>query len=182
MRKRILLMYITDVSGHRSAALAIEKALKILSPSVEIMSINAFKYTNPISERIVNRIYTTVIKKTPKIWDYMYDNPGLKKKLEALKHFIHRSNSPKLAKLFDSFQPEIVHIQDHFPLSRDVLHVAQRHKVKLIGTNHFMPENLSAYVPVVSKIKPVYNWIMWSWMLDVYNRLGVATAQSKASA
>ena len=87
-----------------------------------------------------------------------------------------------ICRIFDSFQPEIVHIQDHFPLSRDVLHVAQRHKVKLIGTNHFMPENLSAYVPVVSKIKPVYNWIMWSWMLDVYNRLGVATAQSKASA
>jgi processive 1,2-diacylglycerol beta-glucosyltransferase len=108
-------MYITDVSGHRSAALAIEKALKILSPSVEIMSINAFKYTNPISERIVNRIYTTVIKKTPKIWDYMYDNPGLKKKLEALKHFIHRSNSPKLAKLFDSFQPDAVVCTQAFP-------------------------------------------------------------------
>jgi 1,2-diacylglycerol 3-alpha-glucosyltransferase len=84
--------------------------------------------------------------------------------------------------IFDSFEPEIVHIQDHFPLSRDVVQVARRRKLRLIGTNHFMPENLAAYIPVISNVKPVYNRIMWLWMLDVYNRLGVATAQSKASA
>jgi 1,2-diacylglycerol 3-alpha-glucosyltransferase len=85
-------------------------------------------------------------------------------------------------RIFDSFQPEIVHIQDHFPLSRDVLQVARRHSVRLIGTNHFMPENLAAFIPVISNVKPVYNWIMWSLMLDVYNHLEVVTAQSKASA
>jgi 1,2-diacylglycerol 3-alpha-glucosyltransferase len=87
-----------------------------------------------------------------------------------------------IQRIFDSFQPEIVHIQDHFPLSRDVVSIARRRNVRLIGTNHFMPENLAAYVPIISNIKPVYNWIMWALMLDVYNRLGVATAQSKASA
>ena len=115
MRKRILLMYITDVSGHRSAAIAIEKALRSLAPNVEILSINAFKYTNPISERIVNRIYTAVIKKTPKIWDYMYDNPRVKKSLESLKQFIHRNNSPKLRRLFDSFRPDAVVCTQAFP-------------------------------------------------------------------
>lgn len=112
---KILLMYITDVSGHRSAALAIEKALKELSPDVQIMSINAFKYTNPISERIVNRIYTAVIKKTPKLWDYMYDNPRVKKSLEKLKEFVHRNNSPKLQRLFDKFQPDLVVCTQAFP-------------------------------------------------------------------
>jgi 1,2-diacylglycerol 3-alpha-glucosyltransferase len=87
-----------------------------------------------------------------------------------------------IQRIFDSFEPEIVHIQDHFPLSRDVVQVARQRNVRLIGTNHFMPENLAAYIPVISNVKPVYNWIMWSWMLDVYNRLEVATAQSKASA
>jgi glycosyltransferase involved in cell wall biosynthesis len=81
-----------------------------------------------------------------------------------------------------AFNPEIVHIQDHFPLSRDVVRVARRTGHKLVGTNHFMPENLAPYVPVISKFKPVYNRIMWSWMLEVYNHLDVVTAQSKASA
>lgn len=114
-KKNILLMYITDVSGHRSAALAIEKALKATSPEVEIMSINAFKYTNPISEKIVNRIYTTVIKNTPKIWDMMYDNPRVKKGLEKLKELVHRNNSPKLQKLFDKFKPDAVICTQAFP-------------------------------------------------------------------
>ena len=82
-----------------------------------------------------------------------------------------------IQRIFDSFEPEIVHIQDHFPVGRGVVQVACHRKVKLIGTNHFMPENLAAYVPVISNIKPVYRKIMWTWMLDVYNRLDVATAQ-----
>jgi len=87
-----------------------------------------------------------------------------------------------IQRIFDDFQPEIVHIQDHFPLSHDVIRVARRNKIRLIGTNHFMPENLAAYIPVISSIKPVYNRIMWTWMLESYNQLDVATAQSKASA
>ena len=49
-------MYISEVSGHRSATLAIEKAVKMLSPKCEILNINAFNYTNPISEKVINRI------------------------------------------------------------------------------------------------------------------------------
>jgi hypothetical protein len=41
-------MYISDVSGHRSAAQAIEKAIRILEPESEILNINAFNYTNPV--------------------------------------------------------------------------------------------------------------------------------------
>jgi glycosyltransferase involved in cell wall biosynthesis len=88
----------------------------------------------------------------------------------------------QVERIFDSFQPEIVHVQDHFPLSFDVIQVARRKKIRLIGTNHFMPENLAAYVPVLSSIKPLYNFIMWNWMLLSFNRLDMATAQSKASA
>jgi len=35
-------MYISEVSGHRSATLAIEKAIKQLRPDTDILSINAF--------------------------------------------------------------------------------------------------------------------------------------------
>ena len=64
-------MYISEVSGHRSATMAIEKAIKELQPDTEILNINAFNYTNPISEKVVNRIYMEVIKRTPKVWDYL---------------------------------------------------------------------------------------------------------------
>ena len=106
--KRILLMYISEVSGHRSAAMAIEKAIRSVFPETEILSINAFHYTNPISEKIINRIYMSVIQNAPKIWDYLYDNPAVEKKIQKLKEFVHKVNSPKLKNLVDKFQPDIV--------------------------------------------------------------------------
>ena len=113
--KRIILMYISEVSGHRSATLAIEKAIKQLHADTEILNINAFNYTNPISEKVINRIYMEVIKRTPKIWDYLYDNPSVVKGLENIKQHVHKSNSPKLKKLFDSFKPDLVVCTQAFP-------------------------------------------------------------------
>jgi len=84
--------------------------------------------------------------------------------------------------IINAAQPDIVHIQDHYPLSRMAMREAERQGIHIIGTNHFMPENLAQYVPVLSKIKPLYNWILWKWMLSVYNRLDLVVAQSRAAA
>ena len=113
--KRIILMYISEVSGHRSATMAIEKEIKQLHPNAEILNINAFNYTNPISEKVINRIYMEVIKRTPKIWDYLYDNPSVVRGLENIKQHVHKSNSPKLKKLFDKFKPDLVVCTQAFP-------------------------------------------------------------------
>ncbi len=87
-----------------------------------------------------------------------------------------------VAQIFDRFKPEIVHIQDHYPLSRDVLYAAKRRGIKIIGTNHFMPENVAAFVPGLSRIKPLYQWIMWRWVLSAYNQMDVVTVQSRVAA
>ncbi|MFH0912984.1 MAG: glycosyltransferase, partial [Candidatus Omnitrophota bacterium] len=102
-------------SGHRSATLAIEKAIKIISPGSETLNINAFNYTNPISEKIVNRIYLSILKRAPKVWDYLYDNPTVVKKIEKIKNTIHKFNSPKLKKLFDKFKPDAIICTQAFP-------------------------------------------------------------------
>lgn len=113
--KRIILMYISEVSGHHSATLAIEKALKILAPDTDVLNINAFNYTNPISEKIINRLYMEVIKRTPQLWDYLYDNPEVVKKIENIKETVHKFNSPKLATLFSKFRPDAVACTQAFP-------------------------------------------------------------------
>ncbi len=113
--KRIILMYISEVSGHRNAALAIEKAMLMLDPDAEILNINAFNYTNPIAEKVTNSIYMGIIKIAPKIWDYLYDNPRIVKRIERTKENIHKANSPKLKKLFDRFMPDAVICTQAFP-------------------------------------------------------------------
>ncbi len=102
--------------------------------------------------------------------------------------FVHNDSQvsffsgPALRKIIRDFQPDIVHIQDHYPLCRAAVQIARENDIRLIGTNHFMPENLAPYIPFLPKIKPVFDWILWNWVLEVYNRLDVATAQSKISA
>lgn len=113
--KRILLLYITEVSGHHQATLAIEKSLRILDPTVEVMNINGFGYTYPIIEKIVNKTYMGIIKRTPHIWDYLYDNPKIYKKTLSIKKAIHQSNHTKFAKLFKEFQPDAVICTQAFP-------------------------------------------------------------------
>ena len=81
-------------------------------------------------------------------------------------------------RILDRFRPDIVHIQDHYPLSRAMLFAARRRGIKLVGTNHFMPDNLAAYIPLVSRIKPFYNWVLWHWMREVYDRLDAVACPS----
>jgi len=115
--KRILLMYISEVSGHRSAAMALEKALRVLDPGAEILSLNAFNYTNPVSEKVVNSIYMGVIKRFPVLWDYLYDNDRVARKVGWVQDLVYRMNAPKLKRLFDSFRPDVIVCSQAFPCS-----------------------------------------------------------------
>ena len=108
-------MYITEISGHHSATLAIEGAIKKIEPDADVLNINAFNYTNPVSEKVVNKLYMGVIKKTPKLWDYLYDNPLVAKKINKFRNIIHRLNSPKFKTLFNRFKPQAVACSQAFP-------------------------------------------------------------------
>ena len=70
-KRTVLLMYITKVSGHRQATMAIQRALRQLDPDIEAPSVNGFGYTYPILEKIVNQAYMSVIKRTPKHLHYL---------------------------------------------------------------------------------------------------------------
>ena len=77
-------MYITRVSGHRQATIAIQKALKELNPLIEAPTVNGFGFTYPILEKVVNQAYMSVIHATPGVWDYIYDNPSSAKRACSL--------------------------------------------------------------------------------------------------
>ncbi len=84
--------------------------------------------------------------------------------------------------IFNNFRPDIVHVQDHYPLSRFIFKLARSRNIKTIGTNHFMPENLAPYLQSIAWFQPGFNWLLWRWMLDLFNRLDAATAPSRTAA
>jgi processive 1,2-diacylglycerol beta-glucosyltransferase len=114
-KKKILLMYITRVSGHRQATVAIQQALRQMDPTVEAPMVNGFGYTYPILEKTIHKAYMSVIKTTPFIWDYLYDNPKVVKNSQSIKNFLHRTSHAKLGRLFDRYKPETVVCTQAFP-------------------------------------------------------------------
>ena len=114
-KARVLLMYITKVSGHRQATIAIQKSLKQLNPNIEAPTVNGFGYAYPILEKIVNRAYMSVIKRTPRVWDYLYDNPKIVKKTQFIKNYLQKSSYDKFRKLFDRYHPDVVVCTQAFP-------------------------------------------------------------------
>ncbi len=114
-KRNVLLMYITKVSGHRQATMAIQRALHQLDPDVEAPSVNGFGYTYPILEKIVNGAYMSVIKRTPQVWDYLYDNPKVVKNSKSIKNFLHKTSHAKLEKLYQKHMPDTVVCTQAFP-------------------------------------------------------------------
>lgn len=114
-QRRILMMYITRVSGHRQATLAIQQTLKHMDPGIHAPTINGFGYTYPVLEKVVNQAYMGVIKTTPVVWDYMYDNPKIVKNSASIKMFLHKTSHEKIKHLFARHQPDTVVCTQAFP-------------------------------------------------------------------
>ena len=114
-KRRVLLMYITKVSGHRQATMAIQRALKELDPNIEAPTVNGFGYTYPRLERVVNSAYMGVIKTTPKVWDYLYDNPNIVKKSRRIKDYLHKTSHAKIGRLIDKYKPDTIVCTQAFP-------------------------------------------------------------------
>lgn len=134
MKKKILLMYISKVSGHRQATVAIERSIEKMIPQAEVHSINGFGYNYPVLERVINAAYMGVICHTPKVWDYLYDNPKVVKRSANLRKFLNRSSHKKLEKLFSSFPADLVICSQAFPCGMVADYkLSKGLKMKLIG-------------------------------------------------
>ena len=115
MKKRVLLMYISENSGHHHAGRAIESAFHELSDDIDSSCVDSFHYTNPILEKLVNQAYMSVIKRKPEFWGRIYDNPNIVRKTQKLRDSIHRYNSNKIKVLMDEFKPDAVLCTQAFP-------------------------------------------------------------------
>ncbi len=83
-----------------------------------------------------------------------------------------------IRQVFNRFAPEVVHIQDHYPICHLVVLEARRRGIPVLGSNHFIPDNLAPYIPGSRQLKPLVSWVLWRWMLETYRRVGAVTAQS----
>jgi 1,2-diacylglycerol 3-alpha-glucosyltransferase len=83
--------------------------------------------------------------------------------------------------LLDQFAPDVIHIQDHFLLGRTVLKANKRTAIPIMGTNHFMPENLTALVRTF-RWKKRLERLLWSRFSSVYDQLMLVTTPTETAA
>jgi glycosyltransferase involved in cell wall biosynthesis len=84
--------------------------------------------------------------------------------------------------ILNEFQPDLIHIHDHYPLSNSLVREGKKRNIKVVGTNHFVPDNLSPYIPGSAYFSPILSRIMWIWMRMTFDRLDFATAPSRTAA
>lgn len=84
-------------------------------------------------------------------------------------------------KTIQKLRPDIIHIQDHFALARAVVKVNMDVGIPIIGTNHFMPENVTALLPISIFNKGLEKW-MWSSFTKVFNQLKLVTTPTDMAA
>ncbi len=113
--RRILILYITDKSGHHHAALALKEAINELDNSIEVDCVDAFGYTNPVLNKITHTTYMHIIKRRPEVWEYLYDNPDIVRRAQHLKKIIHKYNSKKLINLIKERNPDLIVCTQAFP-------------------------------------------------------------------
>ena len=78
--------------------------------------------------------------------------------------------------------PDIVHIQNHFLIGKEALSAAKRLDIPVVGTNHFMPENLLHYLHLPGIADRWAQKLAWRQCVRVFEQLDSVTTPTKTAA
>ncbi len=84
--------------------------------------------------------------------------------------------------LFDVIKPDVVHVQSHYMIGEHVVYEAARRGIRIIATNHFMPENLNPFLPFPQWFKNIVGRVSWRDMGKVMSRADVVTTPTPLAA
>lgn len=87
------------------------------------------------------------------------------------------------AKILDEVKPDVVHFQSHIILGRGMTVQGMKRGIRLIGTNHFMPENLLDYTLIIPPfLKPWASRLAWNAAGRSFSRAERATTPTRKAA
>jgi glycosyltransferase involved in cell wall biosynthesis len=87
-----------------------------------------------------------------------------------------------IKKAIQEFNPDIIHTQSHFLFCAEVVAIAKELKIPIIGTNHFMPENLVHYFPLPEFLRNAIKNFGWWQFRRVYDKVDLVTAPTQTAA
>ena len=138
---RILILYIVQNSGHHVAARYLETAFHKQCPDIETQCVNLLEHTHPKWGKIIERMYMGTVRRTPELWEALYDNFWVEYLTRRLRKMVQRGKSESLQRLMADFNPDAVVCTQAYPFAV-IASFADRHAAHfpLIGlTTDFVP-------------------------------------------
>lgn len=87
-----------------------------------------------------------------------------------------------IRELFDVIKPDVVHVQSHYMIGEHVVYEAKRRGIRIVATNHFMPENLNPFLPFPQWFKNIVGKVSWRDMGKVMSKADVVTTPTPLAA
>ena len=87
-----------------------------------------------------------------------------------------------IKKYVQEIHPDVIHIQNHFMIGKSVAMAAQELNIPIMGTNHFMPENLAHYFHLPKFAEEKLKKLGWNQFARVYSRLDTIATPTKTAA
>lgn len=86
------------------------------------------------------------------------------------------------ARILDEVKPDVVHFQSHIIIGRGLSNQAKQRGIKVIGTNHFMPENLLEHTLLPNFLRAPAVRMAWAAASRSFARAEVVTTPTRKAA
>ncbi len=86
-----------------------------------------------------------------------------------------------VAPIVEEIKPDVIHVEDHFFVAWSLIDYARKHKIPLVGTNHYHPRNLIHYLKLSPKIEKGIEKLAWKHLNTIYEQLDIITTPTETS-
>jgi glycosyltransferase involved in cell wall biosynthesis len=86
------------------------------------------------------------------------------------------------ARILDEVKPDVVHHQSHIVIGKGLSDQAYKRGIRIIGTNHFMPENLLEFTLIPKRFHPPAVAAAWRAAERVYAHAEAVTSPTRRAA
>lgn len=88
----------------------------------------------------------------------------------------------RVGQILDRVKPDVVHVQCHYIVGRVLVLQAQKRGIRIVATNHFMPENLDPFLPFPRWFNDAFAKFSWGDMRRILERAQVVTTPTPIAA
>jgi glycosyltransferase involved in cell wall biosynthesis len=161
-----------DVNGSATFARSLATGLAARGHDVHVMApakrgqVGRFREMHSGVELTVHRIYS---------WRWL-PHPWLRFMLP----WRVKANAEKIVR---AINPDVIHFQSHIVVGRGLATAAEKHGIRLIGTNHTMPENMTQHVAVLPHF--MLGWLIrvqWRSARHWFSKADEVTAPTRRAA